>query len=272
MHGVQTEAERVSVVSIEGDRLVELAPRWAVYDLGVPQAGWMVPGFRRVLDVVAATVLIVLSLPLMLLLALIIRLDSAGPALFWQERMTQDRRRARREPFTGGRRFVEASGAERRGRDMAGRPFQFVKFRTMWVDAKQRFPELYRYGYTDEEILSLKFKLDDDPRRTRVGRWLRTTSLDELPNLWNVLTGDMTLVGPRPEIPEMSRFYTPAQRRKFAVRPGVTGLAQVAGRGQLTFQETVQLDVEYVTRRSVRLDLWLLWRTLVSVAKQTGAF
>jgi lipopolysaccharide/colanic/teichoic acid biosynthesis glycosyltransferase len=142
----------------------------------------------------------------------------------------------------------------------------------MHVDARERFPELYAYNYGDEQIQTLKFKIDDDPRVTRVGRWLRQTSLDELPNLWNVLVGDITLVGPRPEIPEMSRYYTREQQRKFLVPPGVTGLAQIRGRGQLTFQETVACDVEYVERRSLWFNLHILWRTFVVVILRRGAF
>jgi lipopolysaccharide/colanic/teichoic acid biosynthesis glycosyltransferase len=167
---------------------------------------------------------------------------------------------------------AERRSRDRRRRDMAGRPFTFVKFRTMYVDARQRFPELYRYRYTEEEIRTMKFKLDPDPRLTRVGRVLRKTSLDELPNLWNVLTGGIALVGPRPEIPEMTPYYTEQQRLKFRVRPGVTGLAQIHGRGRLTFQETVGWDVEYVRRRSLGADVSILWQTAIAVMRRDGAF
>ena len=244
------------------------------FDVVAPSETVAVRLVRRAIDVTVAGTLLILTLPLILLLGVIIRWDSPGPALFWQARMTRDRRglyQRDSSPAASNSRAGRHS-FDRRRTQMAGEPFQFVKFRTMWVDARTRFPELYQYSYTDEEILRMKFKLDDDPRRTRVGRWLRTTSLDELPNLWNVLTGHMTLVGPRPEIPEMSRFYSQVQLAKFTVKPGVTGLAQVNGRGQLTFQDTLRLDLDYVTSRSLRLDLWVMWRTLLSVTKQTGAF
>ena len=224
---------------------------------------------ERTLDIAVAATLLVLCMPLMIVIGIMIRLDSPGPALFYQIRLGRDRRRHsdRREPDP-----KEAAFPERRRRELASRPFRFVKFRTMVVDARERFPELYEYRYTDEQIRTIKFKLDNDPRLTRVGVWLRKSSLDELPNLWNVLAGQITLVGPRPEIPEMSRYYTPAQRRKFHVTPGVTGLAQVCGRGRLTFQETVAYDVEYVDRRSLGLNVWILWRTFVAVVLGRGAF
>ncbi len=219
-------------------------------------------GLRRFLDVVAASTVLILTAPLLLLIAMLVRFDSPGPALFRQTRMTRCRRRGRGEPRPG----------ERRQEDMAGCPFQFLKFRTMYVDAKQRFPELYDYDYNAEEIEKLYFKLPEDPRLTPVGRWLRRTSLDELPNFWNVLMGDMTLVGPRPEIPEMSPYYGERERAKFAVKAGVTGPAQVSGRGWLTFNETVELDVGYLEDRSLPKDIVLIWRTVVSVLQRRGAF
>ena len=142
----------------------------------------------------------------------------------------------------------------------------------MFVDARTRFPELHCYEYSDEEVQTIKFKLERDPRLTRFGRWLRKTSLDELPNFWNVLTGDMTLVGPRPEIPEMGKYYVENERRKFNVPSGITGAAQTSGRGLLSFRDTVQLDVDYVDRRSLRLDCYLCFRTLWVVLKRSGAF
>lgn len=219
--------------------------------------------FRRALDILVSSLALLLALPIMLLIALIVRLDSPGPALFRQTRMTQDRR---------NNTLAESiEGPERRRVLYAGRPFKFLKFRTMYVDARQRFPELYAYDYTDEEIKTIKFKVADDPRVTRAGRWLRKTSLDELPNFWNVLTGDMTLCGPRPEIPEMSPYYSPEQLKKFRVTAGLTGPAQVGGRGELTFQETADIDADYVKQRSLKGDLKILWQTVVAVVKQRGA-
>lgn len=223
---------------------------------------------RRTLDIGVSLGVLILTLPLMLLIALIIRIDSPGPALFWQTRMTRNRRGRQPSPAAS-----EGDAAQERRRDcMAGRPFRFVKFRTMFVDARERFPELYAYDYSDEEIRHIKFKLTNDPRVTRVGRILRKSSLDELPNFWNVLTGDMTLCGPRPEIPEMSRYYNAHQIKKFDVLSGVTGPAQVSGRGDLSFQETADIDAEYVEQRTLKEDLKLIWKTILAVLGRKGAF
>jgi lipopolysaccharide/colanic/teichoic acid biosynthesis glycosyltransferase len=118
----------------------------------------------------------------------------------------------------------------------------------------------------------MTFKILDDPRLTRVGRWLRKTSLDELPNFINVLKGEMSLVGPRPDIPEMLRYYKDWQQIKFQVKPGITGYAQISGRGLLTFQETLQHDVQYVVERSLVNDLRILWKTLWVTLRRAGAF
>lgn len=197
---------------------------------------------KRALDITLASVALVAGLPLMALIALAIRLDSPGPAVFRQRRV---------------------------GRH--GEVFQFCKFRTMQIDARERFPELYAYDFSTDELGSMYFKLPHDPRCTRFGRWLRRTSLDELPNLLNVLRGEMSLVGPRPEIPEMLPFYEPHQLCKFAVKPGLTGLAQTGGRNILRFVETNAKDVEYVQRRSFAFDLWILVRTTWCVALMIGA-
>jgi exopolysaccharide production protein ExoY len=220
--------------------------------------------FRRALDIAVSSYALVFGLPIMLLIAIIIKLDSPGPAIFRQIRMTKDRRRSNSLS-------VAIEGSERRRVYYAGRPFTFLKFRTMYVDARERFPELYAYDYTDDEIQTIRFKVSNDPRVTRVGRWLRKSSLDELPNFWNVLTGDMTLCGPRPEIPEMSPYYTKRQLKKFQVLAGLTGPAQVGGRGDLTFQETVETDADYVESRTLKGDLKILWQTFIAVIKQKGA-
>jgi lipopolysaccharide/colanic/teichoic acid biosynthesis glycosyltransferase len=197
----------------------------------------------RLVEIPIAILALVAAAPVMLLLAFIIRRDSSGPALFFQERV-----------------------------GIGGRNFRFVKFRTLYADARERFPELYAYKYDERELQEMKFKITNDPRVTPVGRWLRKTSLDELPNFWNVLTGDMALVGPRPEIPEMRRYYHGWMREKFSVRPGVTGLAQISGRGRLGFLETVKLDVSYVRNRSFRQDVGIFARTVKMVVLRDGAF
>ena len=155
---------------------------------------------------------------------------------------------------------------------MNGNKFYAYKFRTMYVDAKDRFPELYRYEYTPEEIQKIHFKIPDDPRLTRFGEHLRKTTLDELPNLINVIKGDMNLVGPRPDIPEMVKYYEEWQKKKFSVKPGVTGIAQVNGRGLLSFQETLRRDVEYVENKSVWMNIKVLLKTIKVTFQRIGAF
>ena len=197
---------------------------------------------KRVTDVVVSALLIALTIPVMFLLWLLVRLDSRGPAIFRQDRVGKD-----------------------------GRVFRFYKFRTMYVDARERFPDLYAYDYSPEDVETMFFKLPHDPRLTRVGRRLRRTSLDELPNLLCVLLGRMTLVGPRPEIPEMVAYYSDAQLAKFSVKPGLTGLAQVSGRNILRFQETIAADLNYVENRSFRHDIVILLRTVKAVILMMGA-
>jgi lipopolysaccharide/colanic/teichoic acid biosynthesis glycosyltransferase len=198
---------------------------------------------ERVIEFLLAATGLVLTLPVMLGVALAVRLDSPGPVLFRQWRV---------------------------GR--GGRLFRFVKFRTFYADARERYPELYAYRYTPEEIEQLQFKMPNDPRTTRIGEWLRRSTLDELPNLLNVLKGEIALVGPRPEIPEMLPYYPEDCWLKFSVRPGITGLAQISGRGRLRFLETAELDVEYVRNWSVREDARILARTLHLILRRDGAF
>ncbi len=191
---------------------------------------------------VAASVLIVTA-PVMFWLTYLIRRGTPGPAVFRQNRV--------------------AAGLT---------PFKFYKFRTLYVDAKQRFPELYAYRYSPAEIQELQFKIVNDPRVTPQGQWMRSSTLDELPNFWNVLIGNMALVGPRPEIPEMLPYYEGRLLKKFAVRPGITGLAQISGRGRLSFFETAEYDLEYVENRSLWIDLKILAKTVYKILVRDGAF
>jgi len=201
------------------------------------------PVLGRIFEMTASLFALFLFMPVMIAIGAIIRRGTPGPSLFFQRRVGLD-----------------------------GKPFTFVKFRTLYTDARETFPELYAYKYTDQELPQLKFKTDGDPRVTPQGRWLRRTSLDELPNFWNVLTGDMALVGPRPEIPEMLPYYQGEMLRKFSVRPGITGLSQISGRGRLRFYETVAYDLEYVRRRSFLYDLKIILRTLRLIVSRDGAF
>jgi len=198
---------------------------------------------RRTVEITVAVTALALTWPIMLVVAWIVKRDSPGPALFGQRRVGRDRRE-----------------------------FTFYKFRTLYTDARTRFPELYAYKYTPEQVRTLKFKREADPRITSAGRWLRKSTLDELPNFWNLLKGDIALVGPRPEIPEMLPHYTPRQLAKFSVKPGITGYSQTHGRGNLSFQDTIAYDLEYVQRRSLRMDIWLIFRTIRMLSKLDGAF
>ena len=198
---------------------------------------------QRTIEVVIAAIALIITSPVMLIIGAIVRLDSSGPALFRQLRV-----------------------------GINGRPFWFYKFRTLYADAKERFPELYAYDYSPQEVEALQFKREEDPRVTRVGRWLRKSTLDELPNFWNVMKGEVAFVGPRPEIPEMLKHYTREQLLKFAVRPGITGLAQTHGRGNLAFQETIEWDLEYVRNKSPWLDIKIIGRTFRMLITLDGAF
>jgi lipopolysaccharide/colanic/teichoic acid biosynthesis glycosyltransferase len=188
---------------------------------------------KDLLDRVLAAIGLVLVSPVLLAVAIAVRLDSPGPAFFRQTRI---------------------------GRN--GRPFRFWKFRGMFVDARERFPELYDYRYDAEQARQLRFHPPSDPRVTRVGRFIRRTSLDELPNLINVVLGDMSLVGPRPEIPELLPYYGGAARAVLSVKPGITSLAKLIGRDHITFEETLELDLRYVRERCLRMDLGILFGTV----------
>jgi exopolysaccharide biosynthesis polyprenyl glycosylphosphotransferase len=195
---------------------------------------------KELLDRVLAAVLLVLLAPLLLLIALVVRMDSSGPALFRQSRV---------------------------GR--YGDHFTMLKFRTMRRDAEQLRAELTHLNQNSDGLL---FKVKQDPRITRVGSALRQYSLDELPQLINVLTGHMSLVGPRPPLPEEVEEYTPEVKRRLLVKPGLTGLWQVSGRSDLPWDEAVRLDLGYVDNWSVSLDLLILMRTGSAVVRGTGAY
>jgi exopolysaccharide biosynthesis polyprenyl glycosylphosphotransferase len=194
---------------------------------------------KRLLDsVVSLAALVVLS-PVLILVALAIRLDSPGPIMIAQERV---------------------------GR--GGRVFPCFKFRSMYQDAEQRHAEMQaRYGDG-----TLMFKHKNDPRRTRVGRVIRKLSIDELPNLFNVVRGEMSLVGPRPALPIEVAGYEPWHRKRFEVQPGMTGLWQISGRSHLDFHEMVIMDIYYIDNWSLALDLKILLRTPAAVLTMRGAY
>ncbi len=202
---------------------------------------------------------LIIAFPLMILIATIIRLDSSGNPIFTQQRIARVR------------------GCNRQSADVSGcdafvPSFTIYKFRTYHVNSAELVPERARFEFAPETIDHVCLQLKDDPRITRVGRFLRRTSLDELPNFINVMMGDMRIVGPRPEVIEMYRYYTAEQKCKFNVKPGITGLAQINGRGKLEFKETVDYDVKYVRNRSWGLDLRILLRTFRVVITGDGSY
>ncbi len=192
---------------------------------------------KRIFDVAVAMVLSVVTLPLLVGIAWAVYQDSPGPILFKQTRIGK-----------------------------GGKPFILWKFRTMRLGAEREW-----IAPSAEDIESYKFQDAGDPRITKVGKWLRRNSLDELPQLYNVLVGDMSLVGPRPEIPEMVALYRDAMHRRHSMKPGLTGLAQVSGRGDLSIAESIRWDLDYIDHWSFWLDLKILWWTVGIVAKREGA-
>jgi lipopolysaccharide/colanic/teichoic acid biosynthesis glycosyltransferase len=192
---------------------------------------------KRGLDLIGASGALLLGAPVLLLLALLVRIDSRGPAFFRQERI--------------GR------GAQR---------FKLLKLRTMDSDAESR-----RAGLLAQSKDPGWLHLDHDPRITRLGRLLRLTSLDELPQLWNVLRGDMSLVGPRPLVPEEDSKVQPWARGRLDLTPGITGLWQVLGRTSIPFEEMVKLDYLYVTNWTLWGDVRLILRTLPALLTRRGA-
>jgi exopolysaccharide biosynthesis polyprenyl glycosylphosphotransferase len=195
---------------------------------------------KRVMDVLGSLALLVLLSPVLLGVAVAVRLNDAGPVLFRQTRI---------------------------GR--GGQPFTILKFRTMAIDAEDRLAALH--ALNDHGDGSVLFKLRNDPRVTSVGRHLRRFSLDELPQLLNVLRGQMSLVGPRPPLPSEVERYEQHVHRRLLVKPGMTGLWQVSGRSDLNWSETVRLDLYYVENWAVSLDVEILWKTLRAVLHGSGA-
>jgi lipopolysaccharide/colanic/teichoic acid biosynthesis glycosyltransferase len=194
---------------------------------------------QQILDTALALVALAAFLPVLAICALIVKCDSPGPVLFKQRRVGKD-----------------------------GKEFWLYKFRSMVVDAEARRAALLQANEASGPL----FKIKQDPRVTRSGRWLRKYSLDELPQLLNVVKGEMSLVGPRPALASEVAEYQPRQLGRLLVKPGITGLGQVSGRSDLPFERSVELDLEYVARRSVGLYLVILWKTVPAVLASKGAY
>jgi lipopolysaccharide/colanic/teichoic acid biosynthesis glycosyltransferase len=196
---------------------------------------------KRLLDLVLGSILLCCSLPVIIAAAIAIRLESKGSPLFIQTRV-----------------------------GLNGKPFRIFKLRGMYADARERFPELY--DYSKHGSLDFHFHYETDPRITGVGSFIRKTSIDELPNFLNVVLGSMTLVGPRPEIPEVSALYGKYRQQYLSVKPGVTCLSKISGRDRLTKEQAVRLDIRYIENMSTVLDIKILWMTFWSVINRRNVF
>lgn len=230
-------------------------------------------GIYRLVEIPLALVVLLLASPVMLILAVLIRLESPGPALFVHYRTGRSRRVLGRDLDRSVVR-EPAAGIDPDRYYWVPTRFPFLKFRTMYADAAERYPHYYwwRYDLAPEQIQAMHYKTPDDPRLTRLGKWIREKTLDELPNFWNLLTGDVHLVGPRPEEPAVQALYSEEQMRKFTVKPGLTCLSKIKGRGDLPVGEQIEWDLEYVRRRSLWLDLRIALKTIELVVKQDGAY
>ncbi len=195
--------------------------------------------FKRAFDLVVGTIIVILLIPILPLVALMIKLDTRGPVFFKQERVGQN-----------------------------GKLFKFYKFRSMVHRAEQGKDGLPATNEQDGPV----FKIRSDPRITGVGRFLRRSSLDEIPQMFNVLKGDMSIVGPRPPLPAEVTNYQPWHMSRLAVKPGITCLWQISGRSQIGFNEWMRLDVEYLKTRSFKTDLLIFLKTIPAVIARKGAY
>ncbi len=246
--GVMAQCERENVRGrIVPDLFQITLNRMQVEEIaGVPMIGMKEVGIsglnqfiKRAIDVFFAALALVLSAPLMALVALMIKMESPGPVLFRQERVGKN-----------------------------GRHFIFYKFRSMIEGAERQQEHLKELNEADGPL----FKIKDDPRMTRLGKWLRRYSLDELPQFYNVLHGDMSLIGPRPPIPAEVAQYEEWHKRRLDIAPGITGLWQVSGRSELTFDEMALLDIYYIENWTPSLDAKILWQTVPRVIFGNGAY
>jgi exopolysaccharide biosynthesis polyprenyl glycosylphosphotransferase len=214
-------------------------PAASIIELQIARESRAYLALKRATDFVVALFLLALFLPIIPVVAMLIRLDSRGPIFFKQKRI---------------------------GRN--GKVFNFYKFRSMVTGAETVIGALRPLSGVDGPI----FKIKDDPRITHVGRFLRRSSLDELPQLINVLKGDMSIVGPRPNLPSEVSQYLPWQKRRLDVTPGITCFWQIAGRSHIGFQEWMRLDLEYVRKRSYVTDLKIMFKTVPAVIARKGAY
>lgn len=194
---------------------------------------------KRILDIITSIIGIMLLSPIYFIIIISIKLNSKGPAIFKQIRVGKN-----------------------------GKKFTIYKFRTMIPNAESKRP----LEIDPNDIENFVFQSKSDNRITKVGEYLRKTSLDEIPQLFNVLFGNMSLVGPRPEIPEVVKFYPEKYKQRLLVLPGITGLAQVNGRGEIELGKTIYYDLKYIKEFSIWLDIKIIFRTFINVIKKEGAF
>ncbi|EMY4796370.1 MULTISPECIES: sugar transferase [Bacillus cereus group] len=195
---------------------------------------------KRLMDIVGAICGLVFLSPIFIIIAIVIKLeDPKGPVLFKQIRVGKD-----------------------------GKEFGMYKFRSMVTDAEERLKDLLKYN----EVSGAMFKMKEDPRVTKIGKFIRKTSIDELPQLLNVLKGDMSLVGPRPPLPREVKQYTSYDKQRLLVTPGCTGLWQISGRSNTGFKEMVDLDIFYIQRRNILFDIKIILRTLTVLIGSKDAF
>lgn len=195
--------------------------------------------FKRMLDIVASVIGLIVLSPVFLIVSLAIKAEDRGPIFYSQVRLGKGQR-----------------------------PFKMYKFRSMIVDADKKLEKLLKQN----EVEGAMFKMKEDPRITRVGRFIRKHSLDELPQLWNVLVGDMSLVGPRPPLEREVVDYSEYDKQRLIVKPGCTGFWQVTARNDVDFEGMVRLDLEYIKRSSILFDIGILFRTVTIVFKPNGAY
>ena len=196
--------------------------------------------FKRCMDILLSCICILVAMPVFLLTALLVKLSSPGPIIFSQVRVGK-----------------------------YGRHFKFYKFRSMYLDAEARKAELLKHNESADGVI---FKMKHDPRITPVGRFIRKFSIDELPQLFNVLLGDMSLVGPRPPVPQEVAHYTLDERKRLNITPGITCLWQVSGRSELPFRQQMALDKEYISSRSAWKDFLILLKTIPAILTGRGAY
>lgn len=197
--------------------------------------------FKRILDIIGGTILFLISLPIILITAVIVRIETKGSPFFFQTRI-----------------------------GLRGKPFKIFKLRGMYIDSRERFPELY--DYSANTSLDFHFHYEEDPRVTKTGRIIRKYSIDELPNFFNVMMGDMSLVGPRPEIPDILQKYEQFKEEYISVKPGVTCSSKITGRDTLTKLETIQQDLVYIRTRSLKKDIRILFITFAQVVLKKNVY